>query len=92
MGARLQNIGRACPLNWIPPPSGGAGRKGGSPKFGNATPFASCPAPIGSASRSISTVSAHSNSDAVAGFGLRLRPLGFIGSSAMNSAHENSVG
>ena len=34
-------------------------------------------------------LSAHSNSDAVAG--LRLRPLGFTSSSAMNSAQENSV-
>ena len=49
------------------------------------------PAPTGSASRACSSSSAHSNSDAVAGWGLRLRPLGFTGSSAMNSAQENSV-
>ena len=35
--------------------------------------------------------SAQSNRDAVAGFGFRLRPLGFTGSSAMNSAHERIV-
>ena len=37
-----------------------------------------------------SKVSAHSNRDVVAGFGLRLWLFSLTGSSAMNSAHKNS--
>ena len=46
------------------------------------------PTPTGSFSRSRSI--AHSNIERVAGWGLLLRPLGLTGSSAMNSAQENS--
>ena len=49
------------------------------------------PTPTGSSSLSRSKSSAHSNIEMVAGWGLLLRPLGFTGSSAMNSAQENSV-
>ncbi len=42
-------------------------------------------------SRSCSRASAQSNRDAVSGWGLRPRPLGVAGSSAMNSAQENGV-
>ena len=45
--------------------------------------------PASSAWRSSSTLSAHSNRDVEAGWGLRLRPFGFTGSSAMNSAQVN---
>ena len=48
------------------------------------------PAPTGSSSRSFSRVNAQSNRDVEAGFGFRLRPFGFTGSSVMNSAQENS--
>ena len=48
------------------------------------------PAPTGTASRSCSRESAQSNKDEVAGWALRLRPLGLTGSSAMNSAQEKS--
>ncbi len=46
------------------------------------------PTPAGSASRSRS--SAHSKREMDAGAGLRLRRVGSAGSSAMNSAQENS--
>ena len=42
-------------------------------------------------SRSCSRASAHSNRDAAAGFGFRLRTLDLTNSSAMNSAQEDSV-
>ena len=48
------------------------------------------PAPTNSAPRCISRVSAHSNSEAGAGRGFRLRPLGFTISQAMNSAQRGS--
>ena len=47
------------------------------------------PAPTNSASRSCSRVSAHSNSDTVAGCRLLLRHLGLSGSAAMNFGEEN---
>ena len=50
----------------------------------------SAPAPTGSFSRSSSRLSAQSNRDGVAGWALPPRPFGFTGSSAMNSAQENS--
>ena len=42
-------------------------------------------------SRSCSRANAHSNRDAAAGFGFRLRTLDLTNSSAMNSAQEDSV-
>ena len=49
------------------------------------------PASAGSASHACSSLSAHSDSDAAAGWGFRPRPFGLTGSSAMNSAQENSI-
>ena len=44
----------------------------------------------GSASHACSSLSAHFDSDAAAGWGFRPRPFGLTGSSAMNSAQGNS--
>ena len=45
----------------------------------------------GHAGELCSRLSAHSNTDGGEDFGIGLRPLGFAGSSALNSARENSV-
>ena len=60
---------------WLPPCVGAVSR----------------PAPTSSSSRSCSRANAQSKRDVETGCGFRLRPFGLTGSSARNSARENSV-